>query len=389
MSEFDNYLNLMRYADNHPSEDDSNADGEMVAMSPDQEANGQEEPLSGHISGDGAVEQLDATLSPDAAGQPGPSSGELGNAIAAITGFQSLVRGQQARSHVQVSHVDSGIVHVQIKGDSNTFARVGIEGLNTQSGPKELHYLRVPTEGFQGRVVGGDQIHYDDKDNPVTDQNSQQGLVINTAPEEKSHAYINGGYFNLVGLAKANKPSHTPIGKTATGGEPVKSLPVPRKYRNKYKTLSFGDGSKVTSGPVLSENGQARFSQDKLNKSKYQYKGNNTNKPGVLKHAQHPNPRSGVSMPRAASSEDANRLAVGLTNGKRGSAGTGFTMPEWSTTMARLDRLNQSPSSSVNLDGGGSSALGVVNSQGDKLLDKREDISRGASTLITFSGDQE
>jgi insecticidal toxin complex protein TccC len=363
-----------------------------------QEAQGQEErsghsseeSLLSHIPFDIAAEQPGSAPPHDESGRPGTLSHGRPEADpaaqSAITGFQALVRGQQARSHVNVSAVeDTGIVHVQIKGDADTFKRVGIENLDRSTGPKELHYLRVPSEGFQGRAVGGDSIYYDKEKAAECGTDSQQSLVSNTLPEAKSHAYINGGYFNL-NEATEHAAKHTPIGETATsGGKSMPSLPVPRGYAEDYTTLTLHDRSKITSGPVLSEDGQEKFPKEKLNDPKYQYQGRNRAEPGVLKHAQQPNPRSGVSLPGANSPEDASRLAVGLTRGQRGSRSPGFTMPEWSTVMARLDRLNQTPGGSVNLDGGGSSALGVVNSEGEKLVDERENKTRGASTLIVYS----
>jgi hypothetical protein len=47
--------------------------------------------------------------------------------------------------------------------------------------------------------------------------------------------------------------------------------------------------------------------------------------------------------------------------------------------------MNRNPGSSVNLDGGGSSLVGVVDAEGKELLEKRQDSTRGASTLIAFS----
>jgi insecticidal toxin complex protein TccC len=360
----------------HHTDQAEEAGSEPVALAPhdpNQEAEGGEA-QSGHISEE----------------SPSSNSPEANHALEnTITSFQSLIRGQQARNHVNVSAVeDTGIVHVQVKGDSNTFERVGIDGLNTSTGPKELHYLRVPSEGFQGHVAGGDSIYYDKDEAENRGQGSQQELVSSNKPEAESHAYINGGYFNL-NLTNRNMPKHTPIGSTRTsGGTPVPSLPIPNGHREDgedYGSLTFNDGSRITSGPVLSTRGEETFPEEKLNDPKYQYHGSNKAEPGVLKHAQQPNPRSGISVPGSASPDDASRLAVGLARGKRGKQSPGFTMPEWSSTMARLDRMNRTPGTSLNLDGGGSSALGVVNSKGEKLVDERENKTRGASTIISYS----
>jgi insecticidal toxin complex protein TccC len=305
----------------------------------------------------------------------------------------SRVRYEAIRpeSHVNVEPVgDTGIVHVQIKGDANTFQSVGIDNMNTGNGPKELHYLSVPSERFQGHVLGGNKTYWD-KDLPgtyVPNDYAQQLLVSRSVPEAKSHAFINGSFFNVANRANKHLPVYTPIGDTATpGGEEVTSIPPPSGFHDDYIATTFNDGSKITTAPILSDRGVPTFPHEKLNSPKYQYQGSDRDKPGVLKHAAHPNPRSGVSLPGAISSGNAYRLAAGFTPSTEqfGSQSSGFTMPEWSTTMARLDRLNQTPGGSLNLDGGSSTALGVVNSNGEKLFDKRQNDQQSAPTRVSFS----
>jgi hypothetical protein len=404
--------------------------GEGVEPAPNQEAEGQGGPsghpsaesLPSHIPSDAASvlaaasDEYGSNLPPDESGHSAAPPHDHSEADSTkdedATHLQTLMRGllakkqgDLARSKVSVTPVgNSGITHVKIKGDSDVFDSVGIKNMNTANGPKELHYLSVPANNFQGRVIGGGDRYYDAETKEQRDkllgptEHSQQSLVASTSPspESTSHAFINGSYFNM-GKADPTKPEHTPIGETATGEGKRTSLPVPRKYLNDYGTLSIGS-SKVTSGPVLSKNGKEKFPEEKLENPKYKYD-NKKIRPGALEHAEHPNPRSGISVPgksangRASSNnaskddgkQDASRLAVGLSGEQRGAESTGFTMPEWSRAMTRLDQMNKNPGSSLNLDGGNSSALGVVDSQGNKLLDVRKDKDQGVSTLIAFS----
>ena len=53
--------------------------------------------------------------------------------------------------------------------------------------------------------------------------------------------------------------------------------------------------------------------------------------------------------------------------------------------MSRLDRMNNQPASSINLDGGNSSVLGVANRNAETLLNVSQIQQPEISTLITFS----
>jgi hypothetical protein len=97
--------------------------------------------------------------------------------------------------------------------------------------------------------------------------------------------------------------------------------------------------------------------------------------------------RVSLSIPGIVSPRDNYRLAVATTLGqKRGPEDTGFTMPEWSRTAARFDRMNESPGLSINLDGGVSSTLGVVGPDAKTLLEvKAVKVPPTVSTLVAFS----
>lgn len=85
-------------------------------------------------------------------------------------------------------------------------------------------------------------------------------------------------------------------------------------------------------------------------------------------HASERNTRSAISQPASSSDLEARtRLVVGVGE-NRGRDGSGYTMAEWAGALARIDRLNARPGRSLNLDGGASSVLGVVNGAGDVLV---------------------
>lgn len=81
----------------------------------------------------------------------------------------------------------------------------------------------------------------------------------------------------------------------------------------------------------------------------------------------------------------ANANIIGLGAG-RGDNSPGFTLPEWVEVTNRIDRLNTMPGRSINLDGGDSSALGVLSPK-VTLMDApaRGTPKRNAGNFIAFS----
>jgi len=169
----------------------------------------------------------------------------------------------------------------------------------------------------------------------------------------------------------------------------MKNFLPPAEYRRDYVTEKFPDNSYLESAPRLSVGGEPAFLPDRLRDSKYQY--NKPNKPGELSHAGDPNPRSAIIVPDLTNPNDKNdkfsprvRLVVGLAN-DRHKENSGFTMPEWSSIVARLDAMNGRGGHSLNLDGGGSSTIGVVSRQGKKLFSVSQDPKgREIANYIVF-----
>jgi len=97
---------------------------------------------------------------------------------------------------------------------------------------------------------------------------------------------------------------------------------------------------------------------------------------GALGHAGDPNARSGISLAQNETAKT--RIAITLNQGRgtfqHNTNEPGATMLEWTAFMSRLDNLNPKneegfpAASSWNLDGGDSSALGVLDDAGEHLL---------------------
>ncbi len=288
--------------------------------------------------------------------------------------FQSIVEDRDNRSVITIA---PGIIGVALSGGAEVFEQVGISLSRGFKGERSLYYLSIDAS-YEGRIVGGDR--------PVS-LKSASAAGLNAAigsSGAKWTAFINGGFYNLGQLADANEPSWAAIGPSFIDGGFKQSVSIPSDYIENYVELRMGNGSFIQTGPVLAREGQAVFTQQHLEQPKFQFDPE-MNYPGRLGHSNRPNNRSGISMPSEANSVHRTRLVIGLGRG-RSDDSPGFTMPEWAEVMARIDRLNELPGWSANLDGGDSSALGVIDQSNVVLMDAGAPANkkRGTSNFIAF-----
>jgi len=310
------------------------------------------------------------------------------------TKVQARFRGNQERKKVSVSTIPNsgGMVKVHIAGDSADLERVGFKGIDTTHGPKDLTYLKVPLDKYSPHLAGGENVRRPTDAPPARVR--EQMARDRTDPESSKGpvAYINGSFYNASKSRKAS-PEHdeaAAVGKNKVVGatEQPEPMPIPKEYAKDYQSVRFPNGSTLTTAPLLSDSnwrGKSvpRFDQNKLDDPKYQYPQDGHIRPGDLQHAEHPNPRSAVNFPAGIKptlgirrseiphkSGDAVRMLVASDNsGKVGATSQGLTMPELSNVMARVGELNKKPGPSYNLDGGGSSVMGVVSEDGRKLME--------------------
>jgi insecticidal toxin complex protein TccC len=288
--------------------------------------------------------------------------------------FQSIVEDRDNRNVITIV---PGIIGVALFGGAEVFEQVGISLSRGFKGERSLYYLSIDAS-YEGQIVGGDR--------PVS-LKSASAAGLNAAigsSGAKWTAFINGGFYNLGQLADANEPPWAAIGTSFIDGGYKQSVTIPSDYVEDYVELRMGNGSFIQTGPVLASEGQAVFTQQHLEEPKFQFDPE-MNFPGRLGHSNRPNNRSGISMPSEASSAPRTRLVIGLGRGRNDDS-PGFTMPEWAEVMARIDRLNDLPGRSVNLDGGDSSALGVIDQSNVVLMDAGApgNKKRGTSNFIAF-----
>ncbi|KAG6840290.1 hypothetical protein C0991_007683 [Blastosporella zonata] len=298
-----------------------------------------------------------------------------------------------------------GLVYVRIHGGKRTFDSIGIKNISDANGEKDLHFLTACGATYGLHVIGNEKLFEADN---IDSLSSPFGAVL----EEKltasvniraavATAYINGGFYNRFNLkfpnstADKGKAEHATIGFARTLGRITVTssrsilcssslldgivLPFidpPAKYLDKYETVNLTGQSVVTGAPAIARNGDPAFTDADMVEDRYKYNPDNIT-PGLLNHAEHPNPRSAIIVPTSPG-RNANYLLLAAfsTSDKRGAEATGFTMVEWArvaSRLARLDDRNGQPMNSIalNLDGGASTVMGA-DLGGLKLLDVRQ-----------------
>jgi hypothetical protein len=318
------------------------------------------------------------------------------------TAFQAAARGALARRQVKVTGGD-GQVTVNVNGDAAVFDKVGLGGMKSDF-PKSFQYQAVDPHKFEVNLVGGKKLYH----MSVMDGNDLKKKLLKNTPvvDADRHSVINGGFFNWTRGASLWSSQSATIGEADYLNGKPKNLPVPRKYREQYVTVDLGK-TRFQSAPQLSTNGVVAFGDERLEEARFQR--SNGGKPGMLKHANHPNPRSGISFPAniGYGRNTLDTAPVGPTNGepnskwdairmasvsakRRGPDSDGMTMPEFSQTMARLDRINMThsdefPARSVNLDGGGSVYNATFDSKGNKVAMELPAQAHGAPNFVVAS----
>lgn len=286
----------------------------------------------------------------------------------------------QQREDRDIVTIAPGIIAVALQGNAEVFEQAGIDLSRSFKRDRTLFYLSIDSS-YEGRIVGGDE--------PVRLKTaSAAGLnAAISAPDSKWTAYLNGGFYNHGQRASTQAPSWASIGTSFIDGQHKPSVPVPADYADSYVDLRMSNGSFIQTGPLLARDGKPVFTRQHLDEPRFQFD-SESNIPGELGHANRPNNRSAISLASEQSDASARtRLVIGIGDSRRSDDSSGFTLPEWAQVMARIDRLNAVPGRSLNLDGGDSSALGVIDQSDVVLMDAGAPGNKGRSTgnFIAFS----
>jgi len=262
-----------------------------------------------------------------------------------------LVDGWRVRKTCRIQSLAPGLVSVRLRGDAALLGKLGLLPEGAGAAPvtcRAVDWVAVDMGRFRGSVVQGDGL-----------------LDLRQAPSLRdglqTRVRLNGGFFNYRKRADATQGEHVAIGAhLAPGGAALPALPLPAGFEGDYRQLHFADGSSLCSAPTLAQAGVPVFAQQMVGRAGYRlppdfsFDRGDQITPGVLWHANDPNPRAAISVP--VTGEGTVRL-VAAPMVDRTDANSGWTLHAFSQMLARVDRLQEPANTSLNLDGGESVAL--------------------------------
>ncbi|WP_353193032.1 hypothetical protein [Pandoraea pnomenusa] len=326
-----------------------------------------------------AVRQGGCTAAPEAARSAWGRSPESPAEVRTV----ALLTGVATRRHLHVKGVAPGLVLVRVAGDEGCFRRVGLDAAFVgQAGYQRLAYVAAAMPRHEGTVLASDTA--------LRTMTCFADDMLG-ASNRRAGALINGAFFNFQRRADAARAEHTPIGALRTAQCVHDSLPIPRAYAGDYVRLRLSDDSYIESTPLLSINGAPVFFPTRCQTDGYRLPDDfsfetGCIRPGELLHAADPNPRAGISVP-VTSGDEWVRLVVGLACGRGAQTRSGYSLASWSSVMARIDRLGETPHVSINLDGGNSIALVVSDGKGGRVHIGQPKQDRHIGSALAFVAD--
>lgn len=291
------------------------------------------------------------------------------------------------------SHAE-GIAQVTIPGGPRGLRPPGTPLADIRDTLKEgATYTRLTVRGGaeSGAVIG-----------TADGQGAQPPEALAQRAPAKS-AVINGGYFvHKEGLrsedVREGSPAlGRPVGATSTRGDHV---PVPSPWAGVYGRLNEGEKAGVTSGPLLALNGrQPEIGDDE----RFQYRVGEEDNPlnrfaGALTHSSDRNERAALSVRRGSDGAPGDVIMHALTTG--GNRKVGATMKEWQHITSVSAEASGTPAkpgsqpdvSTLNMDGGGSTFLGVRDENGVKKLvsggKPTDGVRKVANVIAATPGDK-
>lgn len=295
-------------------------------------------------------------------------------AAVALARWQAVVEGARVRRFISVHTLGPGVIGVNVRATPGQLQQLGLQVDQAADAQvvKRLSWISLDPQRHVARVVQGDAL---------TDP-----LAMETPA---SRVRINGGFFNFRHRACADAAEALPVVRLRTaGGSEHAALPLPAAFAADYAELHCSDGSSLTCAPRLGVAGVAVFAQRALGHPDYRlppdfsFEKGDQIAPGVLWHAQDANPRAAISVPQGEGDGRVRLVVAPMED--RSCAASGWTLPAFSTVLARLDRLQQPPNASLNLDGGESVAL-VAWVAGEPRLDVRQTVRpRAVGNLLEF-----
>ncbi|MGH8388852.1 MAG: hypothetical protein ACRESJ_25790 [Pseudomonas sp.] len=278
--------------------------------------------------------------------------------LAAFQGFKT-------RRQISVHTIAPGIIKTKIHQPLNGKA-------NNHSHPlSSLQALMKPGSTYTRlHIIGGGDSSYVIGTKNEARPESPIALAKQTPP---GAAIINGGYFvhkdGLISNDGSKLEIGSPIGEASHRTD---NAPVPDIWKEEYGHLLIDEQIALTSGPVLSIDGQQVTLPDH---ERMQYFLGELDNPlnkyaGALTHSSDYNERAAISTAYSAANEKNDTVMHALTS--NGDRSAGASMSDWqnltnisvSSLPGQRETDNRIGSSTINLDGGGSVFLGTTDDSG-------------------------
>ncbi|KAJ7500286.1 hypothetical protein B0H11DRAFT_2380380 [Mycena galericulata] len=224
--------------------------------------------------------------------------------------------------------------------NTQTFADVGINNITDTNGKQDLRFITACGETYGLHVVGGEKLY------TAAEMDTHMSAFGAVIKEKLSHAgiisvnasvvaYVNGGFYNRHNpkfpnsTASENAPEWATIGMTRTSdGARIPFIAPPKSYADVYAIIRLSGQAVVTGAPVIARDGKPTFTEQDMAEERFRYDPENIT-PGLLNHAEHPNPRTAIIVPTFPGRYANYRLVTAFTTTRmRGAEGTGFTMVE-------------------------------------------------------------
>lgn len=306
------------------------------------------------------------------------------NPTSAAIFLQKRIRGYLVRKKIKVKTIAPGVIHIHIQGGYDTFNSIGIDGIDRLRAYRMVDTLSIDYKLYQSYVAGGCEVI-----NLVQSSNRQRRQFFGC----NETVFINASFFNSENYIKG-APEHATFGQAINyKGDTIPCVPLNPIYAQDYVCMSFNKGGRIACAPLLTHHGIMALDKKKSQHAAYQYStlGGRQCPPGSLFHWSDPNPRAAISIPDKhavnvypKSKQDRIRIAISRAN-SRGPLSNGFTMLEWAHVMSRLSNMNQRQGHALNLDGGQSVTMGLMNEKGENtFLVSQNEEGRANSTFLAF-----
>jgi hypothetical protein len=302
---------------------------------------------------------------------------------------------------ISIETLAGDICHIKINTQRAAYlSAIGIHNISevARDGDvvgRTIDVLTMPAKKYFASLRGGDGLY-----GPRTKEFDDLIKSDGRAKDGSIYVYTEGGFFNSDYRGDRNISAYAPIGLNKVGAQPIESGAISVEYEQDYLSIDMNRPGNVantlTSAPFLYYQGK-KFTPDKLDDEAYQYvrkKGG----PGKLLHANNRNPRGFKILPEGDAKnfhqDDEVMSVLTLSDALRGHANNGTRLDDLSNIAAAFAKSNPTPSVAINLDGGDSVQMGVVEIKNGEVnyirhIGQSEDVRRNSTFIFLRRNSQD